>query len=812
MNLVCVGIGGTGAACVETLVHLAAIGLFPDGLDVVPAVIDPDEAHPRIRGMTTFVSDYKDFRQRGAAKDCRDSTIFGTPIVKDAQFNHLRPAQQANLYQLLGLASPGARPLAYAFFSKREIGGPGTSEFANGFYGRANAGVCFFSDPQGKKSLLDAISQYLRTADDRLVVFGSVFGGTGAAGMLHVARTVRDNAKSGDVKPKVAIVMLEPYFRPDSSGADTTKLWNDPSTFLRRAGSAYRFLADLAARDNLPCEALYPLGIRTPEVFPPAWFAPDQQDNPHLFLEYLASLAARDFVLNPQERERVPMLKLRRVVLPPFVSPDHPEMTTHLDRLREVLYGAAVTYQVIENFVVPLVGRCQGADRLPGHPWIHDLTTQTKLPPAALLAHFRAATALLRPVLGHAGILPTEWRFERARDLSEEDKQRAELMSSITRGSFPPAFIPFLEHLKISEVLSNANPNAMFDDYDTRHDGGLPVRALSRWVLSAPMSLPRGEGAETAKERADYQLVQQEGPDYKDQAGNVLNLAQVTDDNFNAVDNTKRKLETLATATWVTRETGPGETSSTRPLSQRVQPPEPSEYPTIWAPALVYATRIYGADSRPDDRYIHLGLLWAALMPWKEHKEPPIFALRLGYDDRERQQMEPREQELDLRNSAKITPALRDTVRTTCPLSNYQTAVAKSWTVLFLHDSPDLAPNSSPREDEILGYFYPDTVVAPSRSLSDERADELLELGKDVASSGFGALLASRYQEAWFDVLKASGVPGADICGPRFITFLREFPHNPERRSISIDQAYSEHRIPDSAPWIQYLYSARFSA
>ena len=45
MGYYAIGIGGTGAKCLESLIHLAAAGMMPDNSDLYILFVDPDEAN-----------------------------------------------------------------------------------------------------------------------------------------------------------------------------------------------------------------------------------------------------------------------------------------------------------------------------------------------------------------------------------------------------------------------------------------------------------------------------------------------------------------------------------------------------------------------------------------------------------------------------------------------------------------------------------------------------------------------------------------------------------------------------------------------
>lgn len=798
MKLICIGIGGTGAACIETVVHLAALGLFPDGCELVPVVIDPDRQHPRITGMTSFLNTYTELRNRGSAKeDFNRGGLFGTAILRKPSLNVLRPASQENLFGLLGIANPRAKPLARLFFQEHEIGEPGSHEFANGYYGRANAGVCFFSDPAGKEAMLGVLRDHLKSANARVVVFGSVFGGTGAAGLLHVARTIRKDPQLRAFAPKIAVVQLESYFEPDPSQVgDTAEFVNLPETFERRTGAAYQFLSNLATNDNLDFDELYLLGVPAPEIFPPEWFKRDQQDNPHLFLEYLAAMAARDFVLNPPDDG--PTLKIRAVPSAPFGEP--------LDTLRRLLYGAAVTYPILQNFVVPLLRSCGSSDVRSGHPWIHDLhqemiplrSASSNEPPSVersskeMLEHFEGAVVLLREILGHAGILESEWRTEGTREVADDLRARHVLMSTKTRSSFPAEFVPHMERFDPRGVLAHPNPSSMFETYDRAIDAGLPVRALYRWAMKAiSLTQPETPRSDTRK----HQLVQQE--DRKDQTGQVLSLPNVPDNAFHEV-NAKEVLQIMARATWKSPGRHEDGESSLRPMAyaslretgaSHALTRDTSEYPSVWAPALIYRDLLKSKSVGDRTRYIHLGLLWVALMKWEGHQmRPPIHEFKLDVAAKD------------------LSAGFRDAIRSTSPLSqdNYKKAVSRNESIFALYR--DTLTGPMPSEDDVLGFLYPDTVIVPAPGLSDQNAEMLYDIGRYVAGRHFPQLLLDRLTADWVNVLGESEVPNFGDRGSEFINFLKGFDDSAHGEMPANDEMHAAFPFDTAAPWIHRLY------
>lgn len=798
MKLVCIGVGGSGASCLETLLHVAALGLFPSQCEIVPVALDPDRGHPRISGMTTFLGAYQDLRIAGDAADQNNAGLFGARIARHHTLNSTKPADQESLYAVLGLADEARRAMAGLFFRPNEIGRPDSREFANGYYGRANAGVCFFADPTGKERLLTALRPHLLQGDSRVVLFGSAFGGTGAAGLVHVARSIRHDEQLRGRAVPIAIVQLEPYFKPAAPTEKDSRFVNLPSTFGRRTGAAYQFLENLAANANLPFDVLYPLGVRTPSVFPPEWFRRDQQDNPHLWIEYVAAVAARDFALNGARTSAEPELRVRRVAMPPaFGEP--------IATLRRLLQAALCSRAVLAQLVLPILRAFPDARAIPGHPWLSDILAESQLTASAVRAHIEASVGLLNVVLGHAGVLPTAWRtgtaswqdpsdrgsWAEGQAISDVERRRLDELTQRTRDSFPEQFLTSQESASITEMLAGADPAAMFDSYArTDGDARLPVRALYRWAQA---------GVATAVEQAvhgrrDYQLVMQE-PAPGESDHDVPNFATISDDSFVSVAARDGLKRLVVAPCW-------------KPAGRTVSAPEESlpqanEFPSIWAPAIIYRDHLYAPNVSEDARHIHMGLLFLALMKYQAHQRVPVFPFSLDHE------------------------GLRSVVHSTFPLESYKATYGQDEHVLalYLRSSPVFGAEV-PRVDEVVGFFFPDTIVVPAASLSESSSVLLRDLGIHAVGMGLPGALA-RACSNWHIVLQQARIPDAETKGPLFLEYLRSFEGQAGgRQGVSTPVAdarrdaedrYTEFPLlgtSDGGParppvWIERLYQAR---
>lgn len=753
-NLVCIGVGGTGAACVEATLHLAALGFFTD-CSLHAALVDADQAHPRNVRVDQFVKRYNELRAAESVPSGWAAGLFGTPVL--ASRGAQRPSGHSDLFRLLELQNPMPAALARLFFTPEEVSRDGAL-FANGYYGRTNAGVCFFSDRAAQDGILIPMHESLQGGS--VVIFGSIFGGTGAAGMLDLARAIRrDRALQGPAAPSIAIVQLEPYFRPDGSGASLGQgLVNLPETFERRAATTYRFLRYLEETGELPYDALYPLGTPEPAKFPAgaAWFQRDGQDNPPLFLEYLAAMAAQDFLAKGRSlrsaASRTPPVLKRQAPKAPFGPP--------LNDLRELLFAATYTFAIVDQFVMPLLEKAGERFPLPGHPWIDALLSESQLTLPQLSEHFQRTSGLLREVLERTGVL------------TRDDPKR-----ELTLASFPDRFLGRQEATHLARDVGAGNPTQLFGDYRLAADGKLPARALLRWVLEAqaiPDSAPAGTVHATQR---PHQLSQQE-----QQPGGTLGLPVWSHDAFEQVPQPVNLLTRLARAGWH------------EPLDLPAR--EESELPSVWAPAIAHRSRLTGKSvgNAVQDRLrlVQLGLLWHALMREAEKRVAPVFAFDLND------------------KKASVGEVFRDALQRTCPLkSSYAEALDLEGRVVAIHQGRGqyAVPGPPyPVADEILGFFYPDTVVVPAAGLTPAQEDQLFQKGRFVVGRGFPAYLRTKCGN-WSLVLEESRVPNAREVGPDFERFLDSFPGlGSVANPVGQADALAPPEIPGLARWILRLY------
>ena len=472
-NLVCIGVGGTGAACVETSLHMATLGLFPSSWTMVPICVDPDGAHPRVSGSTAFARQYVEARPMTTSL----TDGFLGPRVSRAASVSVRPAEANSLWALFGLtAGSAATAVATLFFDGATMGNGPSDQFRNGFYGHCSAGSCFFVSPEAAERVMAAVGETLNEPGSRVVVFGSFFGGTGAAGLLAVASILE---REHPAVPR-AIVALEPYFHLDAPPGGGGALINDPASYGRRMQSAYGFQYELAPH---PASGLFLIGTPRTVAYSSALFRRDQQNNPPHWLEYLAAAAARTWIEEPTPEA----FDIRYV---PATEPDMGHETDPATSPSRLLWRAAIAYRLIVDLLEPVVGDADSDDRewVSGHPWVSEVVAKMKASPQEDSGvEARPSRNSRSPAAGGA---PEADKNYSRRSLTEPALRGPALSGPMRRarqhghGPFQRRFFPSSERSTLPEILraSKLDPLRIFESFEPSRDGQLPLRALFRWL------------------------------------------------------------------------------------------------------------------------------------------------------------------------------------------------------------------------------------------------------------------------------------------------------------------------------------------
>jgi hypothetical protein len=296
MSYYVIGIGGTGAKCVESLIHLCAAGLMPDDKSLYALFVDPDGSNGSLKRAETLLQNYYDCKQLklGATDLFKTGLRIANPDVWSPLQDKPPRLDQFFHYNTLGQSS--AAHLFDVLYSRREK----ETSLVYGFRGHPSIGAAVMAaavrlgEEEPWASMRDQIRLDIGSGQSaKVMLFGSIFGGTGAAGVPTIGRLVSNEFKpqmQGD-RFKLGSVLMLPYFSFDPVKAERLRV--DAESFLLSTQTALNYYY---RQDDLKvCNAVYLLGNEMLKPMRASSIGGQQQENePHL-LEIYAALAATHF-------------------------------------------------------------------------------------------------------------------------------------------------------------------------------------------------------------------------------------------------------------------------------------------------------------------------------------------------------------------------------------------------------------------------------------------------------------------------------------------------------------------------------------
>lgn len=319
-----IGVGGTGARCAEACVYLAAAGIITGDLHIL--IIDPDANNGNASAAESLLTYYHrvhaepqpenpHFRRSKvwsviSPAKTRSAALFQSNINRNGQHPSLWNVQQRNdrhFTDVVEYAScpPKLRSFIDLFYQSNDM----SMDMEVGYQGRTNVGaVALKQDLEdtkntpggGLREFLTALTGDLQNGEARVFVAGSVFGGTGAAGIPTLPALLKgldDRALPAPqrVNLKWGCALMAPYFIfPRNRSADAERL--GPGTDSTRHPVATQAALLHYAQTPPGYHHVYLLGSpyrgqTNEENFPGG----NQQKNLPHYAELAAALAAWDF-------------------------------------------------------------------------------------------------------------------------------------------------------------------------------------------------------------------------------------------------------------------------------------------------------------------------------------------------------------------------------------------------------------------------------------------------------------------------------------------------------------------------------------
>jgi len=311
-----IGVGGTGARIAEALLHICAAGLGPDQLGII--LVDPDDSNGNLDRTKRLLGSYLDARQKmrdftGASGFFRTELV--TPkaasdvVWKIFADRNVTLASRVNYDNLKSIGSPMAG-LMEVLFSEQELKTP----LNEGFRGHPSIGAVIMSNVDVHEDPWAWILDRLASAPDRPKEFdvflaGSVFGGTGAAGVPTFGAPKMLKQRTGAVlgggtrpasKVRLGSALVLPYFVFDINERTREleqkgQMFKRPEDFPLATRVALEYYAMQYDSRGLAFDDVYLLGDSLMQSVGTFGEGSTRQENRAHYIELAGALAAIDF-------------------------------------------------------------------------------------------------------------------------------------------------------------------------------------------------------------------------------------------------------------------------------------------------------------------------------------------------------------------------------------------------------------------------------------------------------------------------------------------------------------------------------------
>ncbi len=293
-------IGGTGAKCAEAFVHLAACGAIGDPSTTFHVLtLDVDATNGNRELALEAITRYQLLRgQFPATGQFEGSSLFGARIVHydwhvqlPKDFPHA--AGTNCLHAMRTQNSADEEALMRLFYTDEELGFDFSRE---GFHAIPAIGAPVMQHILTSGQDLGAYQQFVDalraevSVNSRLIITGSIFGGTGACGIPAIMRDLCDKTKDISLAGNLIVsgVLLLPYYHfaepamGDELGVHARKFYNN-------ARGALAFYRDM--EQELQYKSLYLIG--SPVDYNMGAYRPgmEGQKNPPTPVEWESALA-----------------------------------------------------------------------------------------------------------------------------------------------------------------------------------------------------------------------------------------------------------------------------------------------------------------------------------------------------------------------------------------------------------------------------------------------------------------------------------------------------------------------------------------
>lgn len=304
--------------CLEAFVHLCAIGMMDD-TEVNILALDTDAGNGNFTRLKELIADYRLLCPAEPAKDTFFSAKINyyefSPNYDDADFNKVvnytnaetsytdedPTVRKSDLVDLFLTPEQRQMDLKHGYRAQTQMGS------LLMYRAIIEEAITKLRRPEKKSGLIDFLTKSGLAAEpgQKVFIFGSVFGGTGASSIpvlpdaLNKAIKIYQKTSAVDILSgnKFGTVVLTNYFSfPKPQG----KVVADSDFFSLNSQAALMFYnKDASVKETY--RRMYLIGRQTPTPLPaktPSTTGGSEQRNPADFIELVSAMAAYDFFKN----------------------------------------------------------------------------------------------------------------------------------------------------------------------------------------------------------------------------------------------------------------------------------------------------------------------------------------------------------------------------------------------------------------------------------------------------------------------------------------------------------------------------------
>ncbi len=287
------GIGGTGSRVLRSLAMMLAAGVKFGADEIVPIIVDPDEANADLTRTIDLFGRYSSIRKNLHFGDANKNEFFRTEI-KGVTPNYtmgIRDAGDRTFEEFIDFSSMSKenQAMAKVLFSDKNM----KSSMVVGFKGNPNIGSVVLNQFPLSNDFIAFANDFAQ--GDRIFIISSIFGGTGASGFPLLLKTLRLDKNIPNFalinNAEIGALTVLPYFtlqQDDESSIDS-------STFISKTKSALAYYENNIVNNNdSQINSIYYLGDDVLKAYENHEGGSMQKNDAHL-IEFLGATAIVHF-------------------------------------------------------------------------------------------------------------------------------------------------------------------------------------------------------------------------------------------------------------------------------------------------------------------------------------------------------------------------------------------------------------------------------------------------------------------------------------------------------------------------------------